>query len=62
MAEGDSEGDVREKAMLNLLAGLPEAERARTLARLLDELERLHLENDAPVPTWIAELRKRHPG
>jgi len=46
--------------MMNLLAGLPEHERERTLARMLDELEQLHVENGAPVPEWIGRLRRRH--
>jgi hypothetical protein len=61
MAAGDTDDDeVREKAMMNLLAGLPEDERERTLKRMLDELERLHVENGAPVPEWISRLRERH--
>lgn len=60
MAGDDLENEVRERALLNLLSGLPEAEREKTLARLLDELERLHVESRAPVPRWIGELRKRH--
>lgn len=59
-AAGDSDDEVREKAMMNLLAGLPEDERERTLKRMLDELERLHVENGAPVPEWISRLRRRH--
>ena len=60
MAAGDTDDEVREKAMMNLLAGLPEDERERTLKRMLDELERLHVENGAPVPEWISRLRERH--
>jgi len=60
MSAEESDDEVRERAMMNLLTGLPEDERERTLARMLDELERLHLENGAPVPEWIGRLRARH--
>jgi hypothetical protein len=60
MSAGDGDDEVRERALMNLLAGLPQHERKRTLARMLDRLERLHLENGAPVPEWIGRLRERH--
>ncbi len=60
MAAGEGDDEVRERALLNLLTGLPEHERERTLARMLDEMERLHVENRAPVPEWIGRLRERH--
>jgi chromatin segregation and condensation protein Rec8/ScpA/Scc1 (kleisin family) len=60
MAAGEGDDEVRERAMMNLLAGLPEHERERTLARMLDEMERLHRESGAAVPGWIGRLRERH--
>jgi hypothetical protein len=60
MAEGEG-GELQEKALLNLLEGIPEAERPRLVARLLDEVERVHRTNGSEVPGWVAEVRERYP-
>ncbi|HEX8695615.1 MAG TPA: hypothetical protein VF746_24590 [Longimicrobium sp.] len=51
---------MQETALRNLVAGLPEGERERTLRRLLDELERLHVEHGVDVPYWIDHLREKY--
>lgn len=60
MSRRDREGEVQETALRNLVAGLPEGERERTLRRLLDELERLHVEHGVDVPYWIDHLREKY--
>lgn len=51
--------EVHEAALLRLLEAFPPGERGRALSRMLDELERLHLDNGAEVPGWVRSLRAR---
>jgi hypothetical protein len=59
VGEGD---DLQERLLKELVASFPPGERPAVLARLLDEIERLHRENGAPVPAWVRRLRERPDG
>jgi hypothetical protein len=56
----DAAGDeVRERVLREMAAAFPARERPEILARLLDEIERLHSDNRVPVPGWVARMKAR---
>ena len=54
----DKGGDeVRRRMLAEMVAAFPPDERPAVLARLLDEIERLHRENGVAVPAWVVRAR-----
>jgi hypothetical protein len=55
----DLGGGPYEAVLRRMLESIPPADRDRALARILDELARLHREEGAEVPAWLDEMRRR---
>ncbi len=59
MDEGPDAGELHERVLREMVAALPEEERPTALARLLEQLERIHREHHAEAPPWLRALRER---
>ncbi|HEU0053374.1 MAG TPA: hypothetical protein VFQ39_09365 [Longimicrobium sp.] len=59
MSEDAAGDEVRERVLREMAAAFPAKERPQMMARLLDEIERLHQRNGIAVPGWVGRMKVR---